>query len=123
MLTEGTEYSSYAIDNNFRLDNKDFIEKKSGTSRCAFALKYKDSVYGIWFDYNIGKIFVSNDYTEGVQFFACTLDDHKPNTMLLNSAKNYSAFKTFTQNYKLGNVYYESQKIKAQVREFIKLVI
>lgn len=122
-LVEGTEYSSYAIDNSFRLDNKDFIEKKSGTSRCAFAFKYKDNIYGAWFDYNIGKIFISNDYLENVQFFACTLEDHKPNTMLINSAKYYSAFKTFVQNYKLGNVYYESQKIKAQVREFIKMVI
>lgn len=122
-LTEGTDYSKYAIDNSFRLDNKDFIEKKSGSSRCAFAFKYKDNVFGVWFDYDVGKIFVSNDYTEGVQYLACTLEDHKPNTMLLNSAKQYSAFKTFIQNYKLGNVYYENIKIKNLVHEFIKLTI
>lgn len=122
-LVEGTEYSKYAIDNAYRLDNKDFIEKKTGTSRCSFAFQYKDSKFGVWFDFNVGKIFISQDYIEGVQFFACTLEDHRPNTMLINSAKNYSAFKTFVQNYKLGNVYYESQKIKSQVREFIKLII
>lgn len=122
-LVEGTEYSKYAIDNSYRLDNKDFIEKKSGTSRCSFAFQYKDSKFGVWFDFNVGKIFISQDYIEGVQFFACTLEDHRPNTMLINSAKNYSAFKTFIQNYKLGNVYYESQKIKSQVREFIKILI
>lgn len=122
-LTEGTEYSKYAIDNSFRLDNKNFIEKKSGSSRCSFAFKYKDNVYGVWFDFDIGKIFVSNDYVQGTQFFACTLDDHSPNTMLLNVAKNYSAFKIFTQNYKLGNVYYENQKIKSVVNEFIKMII
>lgn len=122
-LTEGTNYSAYAIDNSFRLDNKDFIEKKTGSSRCAFAFKYKDYIFGVWFDYDVGKIFVSYDYTEGVQYLACTLDDHKPNTMLLNVAKQYTAFKTFIQNYKLGNVYYENIKIKNLVHEFIKLTL
>lgn len=57
-LTAGTEYSKYANENNFRLDNKNFIEKKTGTSRCSFGIKYKDNTFGIWFDYSVGKIFV-----------------------------------------------------------------
>lgn len=122
-LTEGTEYSKYAIDNSFRLDNKDFIEKKSGTSRCSFAFKYKDSIFGVWFDFNIGKIFVSNDYNENGQIFACTLNEHTPNTMLINSAKKYNAWKIFIQNFNLGNVYYENQKIKQATREVIKMFV
>ena len=122
-LVEDTEYSRYAIDNQMRLDNKDFIEHKSGTSRFSFAIKYKDQIYGIWFDYNIGKIFVSNDYNENGQLFACTLEDHTPNTMMLNSMRSYTAWKTFIQNYKLGNVYYESIKIKTSIRDLIKLYL
>lgn len=120
-LVEGTEFASYAIDNQMRLDNKDFIEHKSGTSRFSFAIKYKDQIYGIWFDYNLGKIFVSNDYNPDGQILACTLDDHTPNTMMLNSMKSYTAWKTFMQNYKLGNVFYESIKIKMCIRDLIKL--
>ena len=122
-LTEGTEFSKYAIENNFRLDNKDFIEHKSGTSRFCFAIKYRDQIYGVWFDYNVGKIFVSNDYNENGQIFACTLDDHTPNTMMINAMKSYSAWKTFLQNYKLGNVYYESIKIKQNIKDLIKLYL
>ena len=119
-LTEGTEYSKYAIENNFRLDNKNFIEKKTGTSRCSFGIKYKDVLYGIWFDFNEGKIFVSNDINT-TQIFACTLSDHTPNTMLLSSMRDYTCWKTFIKNYKLGNVYYENVKIKNMVQELIRI--
>lgn len=121
-LTAGTEYSKYANENNFRLDNKNFIEKKTGTSRCSFGIKYKDNIFGIWFDYSVGKIFVSHDINT-TQIFACTLDDHTPNTMLLSAIKDYTSWKTFIKNYKLGNVYYENIKIKNIVQELIRLYL
>lgn len=121
-LVNGTEYSSYAIDNNFRLDNKNFIEKKTGTAKVAFSFKFKENIYGVWFDYNEGKIFVSNDYDPNGMMLSCTLEDHMPNTMLLSAAKNYNAFKQFIKNYQLGNVYFESVKIKNTTRELIKTI-
>ena len=121
-LTEGTKYSKYANENNFRLDNKNFIEKKTGTSRCSFGIKYKDQTYGIWFDFNVGKIFVSTDINT-TQIFACTLSDHTPNTMLLSAIKDYTCWKTFIKNYKLGNVYYENIKIKNMIQELVKLTL
>lgn len=121
-LTAGTLYSSYANENNFRLDNKNFIEKKTGTSRCSFGIKYKDQTYGIWFDFNNGKIFVSEDVNT-VQIYACTLSDHTPNTMMLSAIRDYTCWKTFINNYKLGNVYYESIKIKNIIQELIKTYI
>ena len=119
-LTANTEYSKYANENNFRLDNKNFIEKKTGSSRCSFGIKYKDNTYGVWFDFNEGKIFVSQDINTS-QIFACTLHDHTPNTMLLSAIKDYNSWKTFIKNYKLGNVYYENVKIKNSIQELIKM--
>ena len=119
-LIANTEYSKYANENNFRLDNKNFIEKKTGSSRCSFGIKYKDNTYGVWFDYNEGKIFVSQDVNSS-QIFACTLQDHTPNTMLLSAIKDYNSWKTFIKNYKLGNVYYENIKIKNSIQELIKM--
>lgn len=119
-LTADTEYSKYANENNFRLDNKNFIEKKTGSSRCSFGIKYKDNTYGVWFDFNEGKIFVSQDINTS-QIFACTLHDHTPNTMLLSAIKDYNSWKTFIKNYKLGNVYYENVKIKNSIQELIKM--
>ena len=122
-LIEGTEYEKYAIDNAFRMDNKDFIEKKSGSSKYSFGFIYKDNKYGVWFDFNGGKIYVSNDFQENGQVFACTLSDHSPNTMLISSAKQYNCWRLFIKNFKLGNVYYENQKIKQNVKDVVKLFI
>lgn len=122
-LIEGTEYSNYAIDNSFRLDNKDFIEKKSGSSRYAFGIKFKGAIYGIWFDYSLGKIFVSENYMDNGQMFACSLEDHTPNTMLLSAVKNYASWKQFVNNYRLGNVYYENVKIKQNMSDLFKICL
>ena len=121
-LVQGTEYEKYAIENNFRLDNKNFIERKTGNSRCSFSFRYKDNIYGVWFDYNAGKIFVSQDHNTKI-CFSCTLDDHTPNTMFYSVAKEYNSWRTFIKNYKLGNVYFENVKIKNICQDLIKNLI
>lgn len=68
-----------------------------------------------------GKIFVSNNYVKNSPFtFALSIDDHNINTMLVNSCKNYYCWKTFIQNYKLGNVRFENMSIKASTQNMIK---
>lgn len=122
-LIEGTEFGDYAINNTFRLDNKTFVEKKTGSSKCSFYFQFQNKLYGVWFDFNAGKIFVSEDYNPNVQFFACTKDDQTPNTMLISEAKNYSCWKIFVKNYKLGNVYFESLKIKQATLELLRIML
>ena len=51
-----------------------------------------------------GKIFVSKDFDKYSPFiFSITLQDHSPNTMMINSLKKYNFWKTFLENFKLGN--------------------
>ena len=52
-----------------------------------------------------------------------TLKDHKPNTLMFNALKRYNFWKSFVENFKLGNVYFENQKIKHNVYELIKLYV
>lgn len=122
-LVSGTEYEDYAINNSFRLDNKKFISKKTGSSKFSFALKYKNIIMGIWMDYIGGRIYISNDYINNGSIFACTNQDQEPNTMLLSVAKQYAGFKIFINNYKMGNVYYENNKIKNYCDEIIRLLL
>lgn len=121
-LVKDTEYENYAINNQFINDNKYFIEKKSGNCKCNFSLVYKDYVIGMWWNYESGKIYASFDHTDGLMF-ACTTNDHKPNTLMLSMVKSYNFMKTFVKNYQAGNVYYESQKIKNIVQEAMRLVL
>lgn len=123
-LVAGTSYEDYAINNKALNDNKIFIDKKQGTAKFSFAFIYNNETFGVWFDYVLGKIYVSNDFDKNSPFiFACTLKDHTPNTLLLNSAKKYNCWKSFIDNYRMGNVRFENSKIKYIVQELLKLIL
>ena len=122
-LVSGTDYEEYAIDNKFIDESKMFIEHKTGQSKFSFSFIYKGTTYGIWIDYNIGKMYVSNDYIDNGLCFATTTEDHQPNTMLYSIAKKYNCWNSFIQNYKLGNVYFENMKIKNISKEVLKNII
>lgn len=78
--------------------------------------------FGVWLDYKLGKCYVSFDYDKSSKFiYAMTLKDHNPNTMMFNAIKKYNFWKEFLQNYRLGNVYFENQKIKHDTYELIKM--
>lgn len=105
-------------------DNKVFIEHKSPNSRFVFAFIFKSDTYGIWSDINLGKMFVSSNYDTSSPFiFSTTMDNHRPNTMLLKSAKNYACWKSFITQYKLGNVYFENVKIKNICSDLISNIL
>ena len=121
-MQNGTKYQDYALNNKILDKNNNFIEKKKGTSKFSFAFIYNDIIYGVWNDFTEGKVFVSFDYLKNTPFiFAMTLKDHKPNTMMFNSLSKYNFWRTFLQNFKLGNVYFENQKIKHNTYELIKM--
>ena len=69
-----------------------------------------------------GKVFVSTDFDKYSPYlFSMTLKDHSPNTLMFNAMKRYNFWKLFLENFKLGNVYFENQKIKHNLYELIKL--
>ena len=121
-LIEGTDFAEYAIENKFTNDSKSFIMKKTEKSHYYFTFFYMGQPYGVWIDYSVGKMFVSENVDPSRRIvYSLTVDDHSPNTMLLRQINKSPFFKNFIDNYKLGNVYFESQKIKSVVYEVIKL--
>lgn len=120
-LIAGTSFEDYAINNKCLDTDNNFLGKKSGNAKFSFAFIYKNETFGVWFDYTLGKIFVSYDYHKGSPYlFATTLKDHTPNTMLLSTVKKYACWKSFIDNYKMGNVCFENMKIKLISQELIK---
>ena len=120
-LIQNTNFGKYIIDNEFTENmNKEFIEKKSGSSKFSFSFIHENNIYGVWFDFSKSKIYVSYDYVQNGMQFATTTEDHKPNTLFLSIAKDYNCWRVFIKNYKLGNVYYENSKIKNVVLELMK---
>lgn len=121
-IIEGTQYADYSINNKFLRDDKTFIEKKSGECQFSFGFKYHGELYGVWLSYNLGKMWVSLDIEPTTRnIYSLTLDDHTNNTLLLSQLNKSFYFRNFIENYKIGNVRFESTKIKNVCYEVIKL--
>ena len=121
-IIEGTEYSDYAYDNEWLLDNTDFIEKKTQRARYYLTLRYKDSYLGIWFDDLQWLFYVSADVD--LQFkhlYSVTTDDHKPNVMLMNAGRKLPWLKELKDSYEMGAVRYESIKLKNWFRDIMRM--
>lgn len=123
-LIAGTDFEDYAVNNSFINDNKDFIEKKKGTSKFSFAFIYQNETFGVWLDNTEGLVYVSTDYVKNTPYlFSTTLKDHKPNTLFINSAKKYTCWKNFMKNFEIGIVRFENAKIKAICSDLIKMLL
>lgn len=123
-LIEGTNYAEYSIENKFLLDDDSFIEKKSENPRYYFTFTYRGKQFGVWANFKEGKMWVSKDLDPSCPVnYALTLKDHTPNTMLLKSRSGNTHFKIFIENYKMGNVRFESMDIKNMCYEIIRMVM
>lgn len=123
-LVSGTNYADYSIENKFLLDDNKFIEKKHPNSRYYFTFIYNDNTYGVWLNGHEGKMWVSEDVDPTFTLkYTLTLKDHQPNTMLLKNKRRNGQFFLFVENYKQGNVYFESMNIKNICYEILKMTL
>ena len=123
-LVEGTNYADYSIENKFLLDDATFIERKSQKAKYYFTFIYSGNTYGVWLDMTEGKMWVSNDVDSYHPLrYTLTIKDHQPNTMFLKNRRKASHFNYFIENYKQGNVYFESMNIKNICYEVIRMTL
>lgn len=122
-LIEGTTYASYAIDNEWLEDNTDFIQKKSVHSEYRMSIRYNDNWLGIWYDDLDMIYYISMDVDlQNPNKFSATTSDHKPNIMLIKSAKQMGLFSHLIRCYTYGAIRYESIKLKTWFREIMKMM-
>lgn len=123
-LVDGTHYADYSIENKFLLDDNTFVEKKSPKARYYFTFIYKEKKFGVWANFTEGKMWVSEDIDPSyILVFSLTMKDHSPNTMFLKTKGTKGHFKTFVDNFKLGNVYFESINVKNMCYEVIQMIM
>ena len=101
-LMNGTTYEEYALENKILDKNNDFLGRKSGTARFSFAFIFKGNTYGVWNDYKMGKVFISSDFIpESPYIFSMSLEDSKPNIMMIKALKRYKFWRNFLDNFSL----------------------
>lgn len=121
-LVAGTEYAEYAIDNKFRLDDNTFICKRPGAATYYFTLRFNGREYGVYADYETGRLFISPaaDPKYPVRF-ALTDDDHRPNTLIVKGRRN-PYLQNLANCYGAGAVFYDDKRTKAAMRRAIAML-
>lgn len=118
-LIAGTHYSDYAIDNDWLSDDDAFIEKKIGYCRNVSVVKLHGKMYGIWRSTENKRYYISEDYDPcNICIMSFDKADHDEETILA-SARSNPFFKFVIDNFRVGNVRFESINIK---NEFLDII-
>lgn len=118
----GTDYEAYAVENEFLTDRKQFIDKKTKDAEYKFTMIYFDDLIGVWRDYRNGRYYLSDDVDKQCGLvYACTTEDHQPNTLLLKGFKSSIYLKNLKAAYDMGCVYYENQRLANWFREIVRM--
>ena len=119
-LIAGTKYEKFAIDNEYMLDNNDFIGKKSPESTFVCNVRYDGQDWGVYADSYY--VYVTWRVDKTRPFFAFTNKDHKLDSVLIKSIRG-TRFEILIKNYQLGLVKCENIMIKNKFIDFMKLFI
>ena len=113
-IIEGTDYEKYAIDNIF-VENNNFIDKRPNNSKLFFNLLLNDKNYGVWLSND--KMFVSSKYNQNKTTLTFDYNSHSSNNLLVR--RNNVFVNSMINFFKVGNLYFENNKIKYQVLEIL----
>lgn len=113
-LISNTNYGNYS-QGQFIYDNEDFIENKSGQSRYLCTIFIDGLYYGVWVDYDVGKLYVNKQFNKDYPFCYALGNDRRENMVLGKMWRKDIRLEMIVRNYRLGNLYYPNQTIKREV--------
>lgn len=108
-----TAYGKHAFDNDFLLDNFDFVDKNHNKGRLLYNFIYEGKTYGVWANFKNGTMFVSSSYDPScIRCYAFTTDNMHPNLLTAKMFVNGYQGKLTKFAYNTGCLYFESLSIK-----------
>ena len=120
-LIEGTDYAKYAIDNEFLRDNNAFIEKRKEDAVNWNIVTIYGHKYGIWVGKKTHKIYVESNYNPSNRLVYSTDEySHSEEALLISAKRDW--FRIVIENYKIGNVRFESQRCKDDCMKILRKV-
>lgn len=122
-VVSNTNYSRYAIDNEFLRDNSDFIDKERPVKTWyEGSIKYSNQYFGVYWDYNNNRLWVCKKKNGDSKTYAVTTTDMDANTILLKNQSMVPMFKKLKMAFGYGLIWYDDIKTKNQFYEIIKIL-
>ena len=118
-LVKGTRYERYALNNDFYLDNNEFIGESSGKKIYAYSLVYNGTVFGVYKYVDTGIWFISDTADMDYPYkYSLTLKDHSFDAVMLSHLDD--KFKNLRKQYAYGMLYFKNQRCKTFFESIIK---
>lgn len=110
-MLAGEKNSRALLENEFTVDESEFIEKRTRGSRYECAFIYRGGIYGIWTDWSRGLSYVTPKILKGGgEVYALTTEDNRVNYLAAKQARK--AMLEFIDRYGAGLVRFENVKLR-----------
>lgn len=122
--TAHTEFNRHAFGNQFYLDNKAFLKKRSDDSEHQFSLVYDKTTYGVWVDWEKGFYYVTTKgaQTSKAKTISMSLTDNRPNNVNIRRYRNMPFMKAFRAAADGNQVFFDNQTTYNKMNEIIYLL-
>lgn len=120
-VIRGTRYERYSIENEFLLDNPEFIGKRPSNSTIYCGLFCEGVQYGVWVSKSEGLLYISPKCPDNVSpNYALTVNDHTVNKLYAGKNKPWP-IRQICAYFELGAVRFENQQTKNVMLSILKL--
>lgn len=117
-MIESTQYGKYASEGVYIEDNEEFIAERTESAKHLFLIKDGGIMYGVWFDYSAGIIYIDEKYDPYSKLKFVFSNEELTEGFTLAS-KSFHVIKWLSDAYKKGCVKYASMEIKKKLERIM----
>lgn len=113
-MIEGSAYAEHAFDNEFLLDNENFIRPDFQKDQLLYTFIYQTKQYGCWINWKEGTLFIStktDPFMKSCYYF--TREDRTPNYLSCKMFRDTYHGRITKTCYNSGALFFENQAIKS----------
>ena len=112
-LLEGTDYGEHSVKGRELNGDSPFVKQIKEKGVPWFNAIYKGETITVWDNSELGYLYVSQMYDSGLQAYAFTVDDNRPNALMSSVWKRGYYAEKLRKACEYGAVYYQSEHIKS----------
>jgi len=119
-LVRGTQYEKYAFENEFLMDDEEFIGKAPAGCRYQCTMKYAGKKFGLWKDRENSIFYVNEKVDPSCPIiYSLDIDSHTTQTVLTNRSSQF--YKALNASFKAGQIRFCDQLAKNAILIYLKM--